>query len=63
MSKQRIPTTWKHLHPGDQIGSRLPYHRIQKLIRQMEREGWKMKAEPSDTGYWVICEQRPGNEH
>lgn len=59
MKKDRVPPTWKHLHSGDQIGSRLPYHRIQALIRQMERDGWKLKAVPSETGYWVICQERP----
>ena len=55
----RIPTSWQQLHPGDQIGSRLPLHRIEAMFSKMEKDGWRMRTDPSDYGYWIICEARP----
>lgn len=59
MTRHRIPTTWTFLRPGDKIGSRLPYHRIEQAIEQMTLDGWEMETEPSQNGYWVICKACP----
>ena len=59
MSRERIPPMWRHLHPGDQVGSRLPFHRIQRHIKTLESEGFKFRTWPSPSGYWIVCEARP----
>lgn len=59
MKRERIPASWRHLHPGDQVGSRLPYHRILKHFLLLETEGFKFAAWPSENGYWIVCQRRP----
>lgn len=59
MKTERIPPTWRQLHPGDQVGSRLPYHRILRHFLSLESEGYKFAAWPSENGYWIVCQRRP----
>lgn len=61
MTKAQIPPTWRHLHAGEQVGTRLPAHRIDALFKTLEREGWRFDKEPSPRGYWIICRSRPAN--
>jgi hypothetical protein len=62
MKKYRIPATWLQLHRGDQIGSRLPLHRIDAMIAQLAADGWHLRTAPSEYGYWIICEGRPTDQ-
>jgi hypothetical protein len=59
MNKQKIPRTWRELHPGDQVGSRLPLHRINRHFKTLAAEGYKFVAWPSERGYWIVCQERP----
>lgn len=55
----KIPTRWLHLHTGDRIHTRIPFHRIEAYAEHLAGKGYAFAAEPSELGYWVICTQSP----
>lgn len=61
MKKLRIPTNWLHMHGGDQVASRLPLHRIESMISQLADDGWKLRTDPYEYGYWIVCEASPND--
>lgn len=61
MTRAKIPPAWRELHPNDQVGTRLPLHRIEQYLRELELEGWQFDHAPSERGYWIICRRRPGH--
>ena len=59
MNRNRIPTVWRLLQPGDQTHTRLPFHRIEAIFAELAVQGFVFRALPSGSGYFVICDQHP----
>lgn len=55
----KIPPEWFHLYAGDRIHTTLPFHRIQAGFESMRKQGYRLDAEPSARGYWVVCTRSP----
>ena len=49
----------KELRPGEMIHSKLPYHRLQKVVDVLATDGFKFRLDPSPTGYFIFCETAP----
>lgn len=52
----------KELRPGEMIHSKLPYHRLQKVVDVLATDGFKFRLDPSPTGYFIFCETTPEAE-
>ena len=57
--KTRIPPTWATLFRGDQIHTKLAYHRMLNIQEVMRPLGFSLKFTPSGTGYIVECLESP----
>lgn len=57
--KTRIPATWSALFRGDQIFTRLAYHRMLGIQEAMIPMGFRLKFTPSNAGYIVECLESP----
>ena len=57
--QKKIPAAWLYLRPGDQIATRLPLHRIERHVSELEALGIKVETSPSPNGYWLKCVEKP----
>lgn len=57
--KTRIPQTWSALFAGDQIHTKLAYHRMLSIQEVMAPLGFRLKFTPAGAGYIVECLESP----
>ena len=62
MKTARPPANWLGLHSGDAIHTKVPRHRIDKYIEQMEGMGYKIELTESKSGYWLKCAASPHDQ-
>lgn len=59
MKTARPPANWLNLHSGDMIHTKVPFHRIDTYLGQMEGMGYRFKMEDSKSGYRLTCTASP----
>jgi len=59
MKTSRLPANWAALFAGDQIHTRLPFHRMQDIQASMLSMGYIFEFTPSGAGYIVECTASP----
>lgn len=60
--KIKPPHTWLALFTGDMIISRIPKHKIDRLVTLMAEKGFELSVAPIAQGYLVTCKKSPNDD-
>jgi hypothetical protein len=55
----RIPPRWQDMFSGDAIISRIPAHKMEKIIIALAKDGYSFTTSPVPEGYIVQCTKSP----
>lgn len=59
--KIKPPHAWLALFTGDMIISRIPKHKIDRLVPVMAEKGFELSVDPIAQGYLVTCKKSPND--